>query len=115
MSRQKEYFFKEGCYIQEWLNSPDDPDISIARVRVEPKTETHLHCLTATTERYTILSGRGEVTIGDQSRVVEAGDVVTIAPNQPQKIHNQLEQDLIFLAICTPRFEDKNYQDLQDN
>lgn len=115
MNQPVEYYFKEGCYIHEWLNSPEDPDMSIARVRVEPNTQTRLHALAATTERYTILSGQGLVTVGDQTWIVKEGEVVTITPSQPQKIGNEQDQDLIFLAICTPRFEEKNYQDLQDN
>jgi galactitol-specific phosphotransferase system IIB component len=32
----KEYFFMEGCHINELSNQTDDPDVSIARARVEP-------------------------------------------------------------------------------
>jgi len=37
--------------------------MSIARVRVEAKTETRLHVLDETTERYVILTGQGLVTV----------------------------------------------------
>jgi hypothetical protein len=31
-----EYFFAEGCHILELSNTPEDPDVSIARARVAP-------------------------------------------------------------------------------
>ena len=110
----KEYFFKEGCFIEEWHNSSDDESMSVARVRVEANQVTRLHSLENTTERYVILSGQGQVTVANKSWTVSAKDVVTIQPGQPQKIENRLDQDLVFLAICTPRFKEQHYIDLED-
>ena len=104
-----EYYFKEGCYIEEWLNHPDQPDMSVARVRVVPHSVTKLHALNNTTERYVILSGKGLVTVAGESWAVQDKDIVIIEPGQTQKIANQTDQDLIFLALCTPRFEQQNY------
>ena len=109
----KEYFFKEGCFIQEWHNSSDDEAFSVARVRVEALAQTRLHALTDTSERYIILSGQGEVSVDGVLRVVSEGDVVVILAGQSQKIRNLSTQDLIFLAVCSPRFQEHNYQDLE--
>jgi len=114
MSEQPEYYFKEGCYIQEWLNSRERPNLSVARVRVEPKTQTRLHVLIGTVERYAVLEGEGQVTVADKHRNISAGDVVIILPGQPQKIKNLGDTDLVFLAICTPRFVETNYRDIED-
>ena len=108
----KEFYFKEGCYIEEWLNHIDHPEMSVARVRVEPHSVTKLHVLNNTSERYVILSGNGLVTVAGKSWDVQDKDVVTVKPGQAQKIANQTDQDLIFLAICSPRFEEKNYQEI---
>lgn len=106
----KEYFFIEGCYINELANSPQDPAISIARARVERNVTTHWHQLSATMERYMILEGQGEVEIGDlPPQTVFPGDVVIIPPDTRQRITNIGVSDLVFLAICTPRFETENY------
>ena len=109
-----EFYFKEGCFIEEWLNHVDHPDMSVARVRVAPHSVTKLHALHNISERYVILSGKGLVTVAGKSWDVQDKDVVEIAPGQTQKIANQSDQDLIFLAICTPRFDDKSYQEISE-
>ena len=109
-----EYFFEEGCFILELSNSESDPQLSIARARLEPKKKTDLHCLSNTIERYVILEGQGEVSLGDTDpQTVAYGDVVIIPENCPQSIRNSGEQDLVFLVICTPRFKVENYIGLE--
>ncbi|EGL53815.1 hypothetical protein MAMP_01793 [Methylophaga aminisulfidivorans MP] len=109
----KEYFFIEGCYINELSNHASDPDVSIARARVRPGVTTQWHHLNQTTERYIILAGQGIVEIGEElSQVVSTGDVVIIPPLTRQRISNNGENDLIFLAICSPRFTESNYTEL---
>ena len=110
--RPAEYFFKEGCYIEEWLNSDYHEDMSVARVRVAAHTTTSTHALLGTIERYVILSGTGRVTVGTRSWQVSCSDVVIIPAGQSQNIENQDDADLLFLAICTPRFRPENYQEL---
>lgn len=112
----REYFFREGCHITEWLNDPESEALSIARARVEPGVTTRCHRLDGITERYVILSGRGCVQAGALApENVEPGDVVVIAPGQPQQITNTGREDLVFLAICTPRFRTEAYVDLSDS
>jgi len=105
---------EERCDILELSNTADDPDCSIARASVAPGVTTHWHRLQATAERYVILEGRGLVEIGDLApREVKAGDVVLIPAMCRQRIANVGEEDLVFLAICTPRFRQENYEDLE--
>ena len=107
-----EYFLAEGCYILEHLNDPADPAASIARARVPPGVTTRRHRLRGTTERYLIQAGEGMVEVGDApARAVQPGDVVLIPPGVPQRIRNTGADDLVFLAICTPRFQPDNYLD----
>lgn len=110
-----EYFFAEGCYILELSNSHNDPDVSISRARVEPGVTTRLHRLRNIVERYVILEGCGRVEIGEsQTQDVFPGDVIVIPPHCPQRIANTGETDLRFLAICSPRFTNEAYEDLQN-
>jgi mannose-6-phosphate isomerase-like protein (cupin superfamily) len=110
MNESKEYYFNEGCHILELLNDPADQQVSIARARVEPGVTTKWHRLRGTTERYVLLQGRGMVSIDrGEPRHVGPGDVVLIPPMAEQRIANTGDGDLVFLAICTPRFEQANY------
>ncbi len=111
----REYNTPEKCYITEWSNSPDDPDASIARARVAPGVTTRRHRLKNTTERYVILSGTGCVEVGDLPAYdVYPGDIVLIPPMCRQRITNTGVDDLIFLAVCTPRFVPEAYEDMDD-
>ena len=108
-----EYFTEERCHILELSNSPSDPRLSIARARVEPGVTTALHRVIDTVERYIILSGSGRVEIeGLEVCSVERHDVVIIPKGASQRITNTADIDLIFLAICTPRFEQECYEHL---
>jgi len=108
----KEYFFEEGCFILEILNTASDPDVSIARARVESGKTTRFHCLNGVTERYVIQQGSGLVYIGDDSaQVVQTGSVVVIPAGVRQKIYNTGSDVLVFLAICSPRFTPECYED----
>lgn len=112
-SDSDEYYFVEGCFITELSNSGDDPDVSIARARVEPGVTTRWHRLSGTTERYVILEGGGRVEIeGLAPRMVTAGDVVIIPPSSAQRISNTGDVDLVFLAVCSPRFIADAYESI---
>jgi len=109
-----EYFFDEGCHILEWLNSPEDPALSIARARVAVGATTRWHRLSGITERYLLLQGEGRVEVeGLLPAVVSVGAVVTIPPGVAQRISNVGAGDLVFLALCTPRFERAAYADAE--
>ena len=112
-SPDSECFIDEGCFITELHNSDSDAVCSIARARVEPGMTTKMHCLRDTIERYVILTGTGEVEIGNGGpAAVAAMDVVLVPAGMPQRISNNGSTDLVFLCICTPRFITDNYLDL---
>lgn len=109
-----EFYTDEGCFIIELSNTPDDPDVSIARARVSPGVTTRWHRLRGTAERYVIIEGAGRVEVGSlPPQEVKAGDVVLIPPLRRQRITNIGEQDLIFLAVCSPRFTKEIYEDME--
>jgi mannose-6-phosphate isomerase-like protein (cupin superfamily) len=109
-----EFHTGENCHITELRNSDADTDCSIARARVAPGVTTRLHCLERTAERYVIISGSGQVTVGTAATPVQAFDVVHIPAGVSQQISNTGSEDLVFLCVCTPRFRQENYRDLED-
>lgn len=121
-SETEESWFEEGCFIQEWSNDPDDPDCSIARARVPARSHTRWHRLHGTAERYVVLAGTGRVELGAAgatanvtepiTRDIAPGDVVRIPPGVPQRVHAD-DAELVFLAICTPRFRPEAYEDIE--
>ncbi len=109
-----EYDTPERCYILEMSNSVSDEALSIARARVEPGVTTAWHRVRDTAERYVILAGEGRVELEDMApEQVGVGDVVLIPPDAEQRITNTGNGDLIFLALCTPRFREANYVSLE--
>ncbi len=112
-SPNDEYLSDEGCFILELYNSSEDPAVLIARARVESAVTTRLHRLEGVTERYVILEGVGSVEVGAlPPQNVGPGDVVLIPPGCSQRITNPGTSDLVFLAICSPRFTSDVYQKL---
>jgi mannose-6-phosphate isomerase-like protein (cupin superfamily) len=110
---EKEALTAEGCFILELSNSEDDAGLSIARARVAPGVTTRWHRLRDTAERYVILEGQGRAEIGGLApQEVGPGDVVLIPPSCRQRIANIGEKDLVLLALCSPRFTDKVYEEI---
>ena len=111
----KEYYINEGCHIVEMSNSDDDRGLSIARVRVEPGVTTKLHYLVNTIERYILFEGEALIEVaGLPKQKLNVGSVVIIPPECPQRVTNVGLTDLIFLAICSPRFKPEVYIDMSE-
>jgi len=109
----REVWTSERCYITELLNSDSQPEVSIARTRVEPGVTTQLHQLSVF-EWYIIESGQGLMRVGDETPfAVGPGDTVTIPKHAPQQITNSGQEDLYFLCVCTPRFSQESYTSLE--
>jgi len=110
-----EFYTSEKCFITELCNSGDDPNVSIARARIEPSITTEWHRLKDTSERYVIISGKGSVEVGDlPAQELNPGDMVFIPAMCRQRITNTGCEDLIFLAICSPRFMESCYEELNE-
>ncbi len=106
-----EVFTKERCFILERWNDDADAGVSIARARVQPGVTTALHSLSID-ERCLVASGEGRMEVeGLAPTPIESGDVVLVPAGRRQRITNTGGEDLVFLCICTPRFEPRHYRD----
>ena len=110
----EECYTEERCHIRELSNTEEDPDLSICQARVTPGEITRWHRLSGIVERYIILEGSGRLELADHPpQQVGPGDVVRIPPGVRQRITNTGGTDLIFLAICSPRFRWDAYEDVE--
>jgi len=107
---KSEFYIDEGCHIVEILNRSSHPDISISQARVEPCMTTEDHFLDGTVEIYYILRGQGTAYIGDKIIPVKPSDLIYIPKGVHQYITNDTQDDLIFLCICTPRWQEHFYK-----
>jgi len=105
-----EFWIDEGCWITVLYDG--DPNVSLARARVEPGVTTALHVLDVE-ERYVIERGSGTMTIGERTFTVEAGRSFLIPAGVAQRICNEGTDDLVFLCICTPAFQPAGYRELE--
>jgi mannose-6-phosphate isomerase-like protein (cupin superfamily) len=78
--------------------------VSLAHATVAAGAETVWHRLERTDEIYFILSGRGLVSVGDESREVGPGDAVWIPAGIQQRIRNLSPDPLAFLCACGPAY-----------
>jgi uncharacterized cupin superfamily protein len=70
-------------------------------VRVPPGAKNFpLHQHAAQWELYLIVSGRGEVTNGTETRALEAGDTMMFAPGSPHQLANSGSEDFIYYVIA---------------
>jgi mannose-6-phosphate isomerase-like protein (cupin superfamily) len=111
---EREFHTPEECWITESWNSTEDLALSIARARVEPGVTTRWHVLEGIQERYLIIEGAGRVEVGELPATdVTPGDIVIIPAGIRQRVTNTGQSDLVFYALCTPRFEQKYYRELE--
>ncbi|MFM1904955.1 MAG: Oxalate decarboxylase OxdD [Planctomycetota bacterium] len=74
-----------------------------ARLAVGGATVPHHHAVTE--EIYYILSGSGDMTLGDETRPVGPGDAIAIPPGARHTIRNTGATELVFLCTCAPGYE----------
>lgn len=111
---RQEYETHERCHILEVANDAGDEQVSISRARVEAGVTTAWHRLEGIDERYLVVTGQGRVELGNlEATDVGPGDVVRIPAGCRQRIRTTGHEDLVFYAICSPRFRSEVYIGLE--
>lgn len=108
-----EFWTEERCFITELMNSPDQPNASLALSRVEPGVTTQLHALDGLCETYTVTKGTGLAEINGQVHRLNRGESLMIPAGASQRITNDGPNDLEFYCLCTPRFVANSYVNLE--
>ena len=112
------FYTEERCHIVEYMNTPDCAEVSLAECRVAAGVTTALHSLKVA-ERYVIRRGRGLMELAGNDPAarqvfsVQPGDCVLIPPGCAQRIKNIGDEELLFLCVCTPRFQSEHYVALE--
>ena len=103
----------ERCAISEHLNLAESPEASLALAAVAPGVTTRLHSVEGIVERYVIVRGAGLVEVDGETAPVAPGDRVLIPAGAAQRIANTGAVPLEFYCLCTPRFRQDAYRDLE--
>ncbi|NNC36364.1 MAG: cupin domain-containing protein [Hyphomonadaceae bacterium] len=112
-SNQDEFWMSERIYVTELMNSPEEPNLSLAKFRVLEGVTTQLHSI-GVQEWYVIESGTVLMNIDGDTFDVKSGDCFKIEPHQPQQIKNTGIGDLVFQSMCIPRWTPDTYKNLED-
>lgn len=105
-----EFVAGDATLLRELLHPDKQPlalRYSLAHATVQVGQTSTPHAL-LTSEVYYILSGMGNMHIGDEVQPVEAGDAIYIPPHAHQYICNQGTTPLVFLCIVDPAWHQKD-------
>jgi mannose-6-phosphate isomerase-like protein (cupin superfamily) len=100
----------DGSEIREWAGRVSAPaqNLSLAEAIVPPGGATIEHYHRTSEELYLVTTGEGRLIIGDEERVVRAGDCALIAPGARHKLHNVGDAPLKMLCACAPPYADED-------
>ena len=101
------FITKDGSEIRELLSyrnsSIRHQSLAEARLPVGGSTQEHYHIKTE--EIYLITHGQGRMSIESETREIQAGDAIAIAPGLKHKLWNTGAQPLRLLCCCAPAYE----------
>ena len=106
---------RDGLLSHILLQQGDVPNtqLSVTWVEVEPgaSQKPHKH---SPEQSYIIIQGQGKMNVGDESCVVEKGDIIHIPSNFKHFIKNQGDKKLIYISASTPAYDFKALYDEGD-
>jgi mannose-6-phosphate isomerase-like protein (cupin superfamily) len=107
LARVPAFTTKDGSEIRELLAQRNSciQNQSLAEARVAAGMTTTAHFHRRTEEIYYVLSGEGQMRLGDETRHVTVGDAVAIPAGLVHNITNTGSNELVFLCCCAPAYE----------
>ena len=97
----------EGTKIRQYFhphNTLDGINYSLAQFTLEPGKKSKLHKIKSS-EIYYVLEGSGNLTIEEETHVLQKDDSAYVPPNSKQFIENSGDNDLKFLCIVEPAWK----------
>lgn len=98
---------KDGSIIRELLSHRNSSirNQSLAEATIGPGVTTDAHYHPQSEEIYYILTGSGEMKIGNETQIVSPGDAISIPPGLVHQIRNIGQSPLRLLCCCAPGYE----------
>ncbi len=112
-----EFLAGDNSWIREVLHPKNDniqQCFSLAYAIVKPKEKTLPHKLKASVEVYFILKGKGIMHINDESKEVSENDAVYIPPGSVQWIENTSDENLEFICVVSPPWNENDEEILKE-
>ncbi len=75
------------------------PDYQVKRVQVSPGLRLSLQKHAKRVEKWTIVSGSGQASVGDQFIAAHPGVVIDIPVGEIHRIHNTGKEPLVFIEV----------------
>jgi quercetin dioxygenase-like cupin family protein len=91
--------------LEEWMCRSDvvrNEHLLLVRARMEPGREHPFHCHPTREEIIYILSGTAEQWVGQQKKILNAGEMAFIPMGEVHGTYNPFDEPLVFLAILSP-------------
>lgn len=110
LSRVPAFTTLDGSEIRELLSHRNSGirNQSLAEARLSAGQSTTPHYHPRAEEIYFIVSGNGQMRIGEEARAVESGDAIAIPPGAVHQIVNTGEAELRLLCCCAPAYQDSD-------
>lgn len=79
--------------------------LSVTWVECQPNSQQAMHTHSAQEQVYVIMSGRGQMLVGDEECEVGAGALVFVPPATPHAIRNTGAELLVYVSATAPPFK----------
>lgn len=111
------YVTKDGSTIRELMHPAAHGNRlqSLAEATIDAGSRTQLHRHALTEELYHVTAGTGQMTLGDATLEVGAGDTVLIPPGTPHCIEATGTEPLRILCCCSPPYSHEDTELLDGN
>lgn len=106
----KEFVAQDEAVVRE-LVSPRNSSLknqSIAEVTIPVGTTVREHYHKKTEEVYYLISGKGEMSLDGETKIVGEGDSIVILPEQKHKMKCIGDEDLVMVVTCSPSYTDED-------
>jgi mannose-6-phosphate isomerase-like protein (cupin superfamily) len=106
LEQRESFITADGSSIRELAGIPSGnaANQSLAEAVVPPGKQTVAHLHRLSEEIYLFTGGSGRMRLGDEERVVRAGDCVVIPPGVAHKLWADEQQPLVLLCCCAPAY-----------